>query len=168
MEYFFCSGPSPFDSFVISRPGKLFCLNRSLYEIFTEESLDNDTSPSEKTKSSTFMLLLLALINIDPGLPASSVILVFSSEQTSYTAEPTVDVVAEPPCVGPDGRPVLPICTVILLAGNPITSVAIFVIIVAVPGPISLTEHCKNKLPSALSRALTVAPHRKAPKVPVP
>ena len=90
----------------------------------------------------------------------------FSVSQARYTAVPSVEVVVEPPCVGPGGRSESPNLNEILFNGSIKFSAAILVIAVVVPGPISLTALCKTRFPSACNIARTDACDRPAPNTP--
>ena len=86
--------------------------------------------------------------------------------QARSTAEPTVEVVPEPPCEGPGGKSESPNLNLIFAIGICIASAAIFDIAVVVPGPISLTAHSNNNLPSLDKTARTDADPLPAPKTP--
>ena len=86
--------------------------------------------------------------------------------QASKTAEPSVEVVVDPPCVGPGGKSELPNSKLIFFTGSPISLDAIFTMAVDVPGPLSLTALCSSKLPFAYSRASAFALPLEAPKIP--
>src|SRR5215218_11515015 len=87
---------------------------------------------------------------------------------TSWTADPNVEVVVEPPCVGPGGSEESPNSDVIFFDGMPITFAATCVIAVAVPAPMSLTALCTSKVPSTFNLADALAVPREAPNTPDP
>ena len=137
---------------VISSWGRLFCFKISVIDIFLLESENNDISPLEKPTPSG-----CKPENAEPSLEASVINLSFSAPQASYTAEPSDEVVADPPCVGPSGIFESPNSNTTLAGGKPMVFEASSVIEVAVPGPLSLTAHSMVKIPWSLNFAVTVA-----------
>ena len=77
-----------------------------------------------------------------------------------------MEVVPDPPCEGPGGKSESPSLNLIFAMGICMASAAILVIEVVVPGPISLTAHSINNLPSLLNTILTEAAPLPAPNTP--
>ena len=90
----------------------------------------------------------------------------FKVVQAKSTADPTVEVVPDPPCEGPGGKSESPNLNLIFSTGICIAAAAIIVIEVVVPGPISLTAHSKVNLPSLFNNARTEALPLPAPNTP--
>ena len=100
------------------------------------------------------------------SLMARSFKFCFKVVQVKSTADPTVDVVPDPPCEGPGGKSESPNLNLIFSIGICIAFAAMMVMEVVVPGPISLTAHSNVNFPSLFNKARTEALPLPAPKTP--
>ena len=91
----------------------------------------------------------------------------FKVVQAKSTADPTVEVVPDPPCDGPGGKSESPNLNFTFSMGICIALAAMIVMEVVVPGPISLTAHSKVNFPSLFNKARTDALPFPAPNTPL-